>query len=155
MTRNRSSTGYSQIGTGSSGGNDQSGARATNGWPGPEKSAGDNQFEARSSGSNGQSDYGSSRHLSQFETRPVSGRDQPRAGSSGASGQSRAGSMSGQLEAGPSDGSVQSGAESVGGNSQLGGKVSNHIHSGTASSIDSGHLGAGITWPQLLWKRVT
>lgn len=62
----------------------------------------------------------------------MNGRDQPRAGSSGASGQSRAGLMSGQLEAGPSDGSVQSGAESVGGNSQLGGKVSNHIHSGTS-----------------------
>lgn len=46
-------------------------------------------------------------------------------------GQSRAGLMV-VNEAGPSDGSVQSGAESVGGNSQLGGKVSNHIHSGTS-----------------------
>ena len=103
------------------------------------------EFEERSSGSNVQSDYGSSHHLSQSETRPVDGLDQPRAGSSGTSGQSRAGSMSGQLQAGPADGFVQSGAESVGGNGQLGGKVSNHIHSGSASSIDSGHLGMGIT----------
>ena len=40
MTRNRSSTGYSQIETGSSGGNGQSGEWPTNGQPGPEKSAG-------------------------------------------------------------------------------------------------------------------
>lgn len=55
------------------------------------------------------------------------------------------GQCNGQLGAGPSDGYVQSGAETSGGNIQLGERISNHIHSGAASSIDSSHLGVEIS----------